>query len=84
MNRITEIEAEIGDIKYRLKRERLRGRAKRAAQSTMSARRKELSALKRRIKRLSNKAFRKDGKERHERRQQLTWMIVLITSNFRK
>ena len=78
MNRINQLNAEIGDIKYRLEKEKLHGRAKRAANTHLTAKRRELAVLDKRVKTLSSKAREKDGKERHELTQRLTWLTILV------
>ena len=78
MNRITQLNAEINDLAYRIEREKLKGRAKNAAISSIKKKKKERAYLERNIKTLSNKAKKKAYIEREERKSQTTWIIVLI------
>lgn len=78
MNRITQINAEINDLAYRIEREKLKGRAKSAAISSIKKKKKERAHLERNIKTLSNKAKRKARIESNERKSQAAWIVVLL------
>ena len=78
MNRITQINAEINDLAYRIEREKLKGRAKSAAISGIKKKKKERAYLERNIKALSNKAKKKAYIESRERKSQAAWIVVLV------
>ncbi len=78
MNRITQLNAEINELIYRIEREKLKGRAKNAAISSIKKKKSERAHLERVVKALSKKAKKKAYREREERKLQLFWIVILL------
>ena len=78
MNRTTKLNAEISELKHRIKKEKVNGRAKRLAKKALGAKQRELKIVKNNLHRLSQKAKAKSKRAGDEYSAQIFWITVLV------
>ena len=78
MNEVTRLEGEIADANYRIKNEKVTGKAKREAKKQIAKCNKEKKAALKKLKYLKDVAFRKAGKHKEETNKQVFSVVVLL------